>query len=191
MPSILCIPNSPTLETGLHAVSAELFAEAKYLPHTEELEADESVRQVIPYCVCWHRGRILVYRRKGREGRLKDLRSLGIGGHIEERDRAQTVLFTARIAAARELKEEIGVSPIWLTCPLKIIVDNSNAVGRVHIGLLCHAALTDFDFDHIKTESAIGELVAVNPKHIDPEGLENWSRLVLEWTLARQERLAV
>lgn len=186
--TILCIPNRPEFQTGLSTFEYSVLDHAKFLPRTTELETNERWRQVVPYVICWHRGRILVYRRTGTEGRLKDLQSIGFGGHIEETDLSTN---TVRNAAARELKEEIGVSPIWMTFPLKLIVDNSNPVGKVHIGVLFQASLSDYEFDQVKPEGAIGELREVMPADIDPAGLENWSRLVWDWVLSRKADLGV
>ena len=50
----------------------------------DEVEEDPSYKQLIPYCIFRHEGRVFHYARgaKGGESRLHAKRSVGIGGHI-------------------------------------------------------------------------------------------------------------
>ena len=54
----------------------------------DTVEEDPSLKQLIPYCVFRHDGRIFNYRRgtEQGEGRLHSKRSIGIGGHISSED---------------------------------------------------------------------------------------------------------
>lgn len=193
MQNILCIPNRESFRTGVHALgvhalSKNLLDEADFLPR-EPLETDETKRQIIPYVLVWSGSNLLTYRRRGSEGRLRDKLSIGIGGHVDEADFTTSHFFATYRAAMREIQEELGLeSPThypWIEGPRHIIVDNSDEVGRVHLGLLFQ--VKDIDPKHIEASSEIAEVNFLPPAAIPREDLEGWSRLVLDWILAEGE----
>lgn len=119
------------------------------------------------------------------EGRLHDKLSIGVGGHVDKEDLHKSYWFAGYRAALREVKEELGLDcpehyP-WMEGPRWIIVDNSDEVGRVHLGLLFQAK--DIDPKHIETSEEIAEVNFLPPAAIPREELEGWSRLVLDWLL--------
>lgn len=100
-------------------------------------EVSEDYVQLIPYCVILRGREIFRYRRKGSEGRLTGLLSVGVGGHINPIDGDVPDERMYYKALRRELLEEVGhdigeVKPV----PLGIIYDPSNAVGKVHVGVV-------------------------------------------------------
>lgn len=125
-----------------------------------DIETNEAFRQIIPYVVILRRdadGRLSVlhYRRgkKGTESRLHGAISVGYGGHVNLCDVTDN---TARIVAAaeiRELQEELtwswtdatrpGTPEIPTPVPLGLVINNSNAVGRVHLGVVTYVMLPD------------------------------------------------
>ncbi len=111
-------------------------------------EADPRFKQFICYVILRSRGLIFHYRRSAGVGerRLAGLRSLGVGGHLNADD-VDGVLDERglRRAIQRELAEEVvlGVEP-----PIRylgIINDDSTEVGRVHVGLVALAELSEPD----------------------------------------------
>lgn len=105
----------------------------------EQAEVDDNLKQLIPYVIIRHRGRFFVYKRekKVKEGRLAGLKSIGIGGHIDKED-AEGAVDAQEIyekALRREVAEEIKSAEVF-SFPrfLGWINDESNAVGRVHLG---------------------------------------------------------
>lgn len=105
----------------------------------EQAEVNDSLKQLIPYVILCHEDRFFVYKREKpvKEGRLAGLQSIGIGGHIDKED-ANGAVNTHEIyerALRRELREEIrGAEAFSCHRFLGWINDESNAVGRVHLG---------------------------------------------------------
>ena len=107
-------------------------------------ETDESTLQLLPYVVVTDgAGRVLTYRRgrAGGEGRLHDLRSVGLGGHVDTAPNAYfegpSLMPHLREEACRELAEEARLTPMpWELVERGLIVDPTNPVGRVHLGIL-------------------------------------------------------
>ncbi|MGJ8663202.1 MAG: hypothetical protein ACSHWU_06100, partial [Marinicella sp.] len=110
-------------------------------PHLEE---DEHFKQIIPYVILSYQGKIAVYQRtkKGGESRLHNLNSIGFGGHMDAFDMVYdpngdlNLDKTIEQSAQREIDEELVVSDIVSKTKLGYIIDNSNPVGRVHIGVV-------------------------------------------------------
>lgn len=154
-------------------------------------ETCELWKQLIPYIVVRHttesgESKYLVYRRgkSGGENRLHDKYSIGVGGHINDLDLTQyndgqlDVVMTIIENIKRELREEVRL-PLTLNAqPLAVIYDNSNAVGRVHFGIV-------FIFDtNADTALAVEDCIE-KPEFLSVEelknlNLENWSRLVVD-----------
>lgn len=106
-------------------------------------ENDPSMKQLIPYVIMYNKnGTYLVYRRgkKSGESRLVGNYSMGIGGHINPCDDkiGSSPLDMYNEALKREINEEIKVDilPESHWNPIAIINDNSNEVGKVHLGLV-------------------------------------------------------
>jgi len=138
---------------------------------------------------------VLRYRRTSKtdEQRLKELSSIGIGGHVNVGDRSQFSLFQAdsgfnmefiRDAAWREIDEEISVDTKIvrepeLTC---FINDDTNDVGQVHFGIVWQLDLAEPAVS-VKGTRGIGELEFVPLDRLvgDREGFETWSQLLIDW----------
>jgi predicted NUDIX family phosphoesterase len=106
-------------------------------------ESDEKFRQVIPYIVLQCGDSVACYRRAatGGEKRLHGLLSIGLGGHISLSDVVLSdglidIHETIRRAAERELEEEVLIAPVVAKRSVGVIYDDSDAVSRVHIGLV-------------------------------------------------------
>lgn len=106
-----------------------------FLPR-DQMEKNPRYKQLIPYAMFNCHGDRFVYSRKGNETRLHGSLSLGVGGHIDKEDGDFWTGFS------RELLEEVSyqASPETLMnmTPYGFIVDNSNEVGQVHLGIAYH-----------------------------------------------------
>ncbi|MGE9289677.1 MAG: hypothetical protein ACQKBT_01725 [Puniceicoccales bacterium] len=102
------------------------------------LEEDPRFLQLIPYALLTGpEGTVWAYRRTGGDPRLAQRRSVGVGGHVDEVDKRQSLLETARAALQRELSEELENPPAVIPeLPLGWINEQESAIGRVHIGLV-------------------------------------------------------
>ena len=154
-------------------------------PHLEE---DENFKQIIPYVILSHQGKIAVYQRtkKGGESRLHNLHSIGFGGHIDAFDLAYdddgTINLdrTIETSAQREIEEELVVSQITSKTHLGYIIDNSNPVGRVHIGVVERWELACADIRSNEEEIKVLGLFALDELKQMSAEMENWSEHIVK-----------
>ena len=105
-------------------------------------ETDPSTLQFIPYVVLTDEDdRVFCYCRGkgGAEARLQGALSIGLGGHVDEQKPPELDLERwLKLEALRELEEEVGLTSAMSDdidfCAL--LVDPTDGVGRVHMGLL-------------------------------------------------------
>jgi predicted NUDIX family phosphoesterase len=157
--------------------------QAKFIERTKA-EEDPALKQLIPYVVMRWADKLLFYvRGKGTgEERLKSLGSVGIGGHISVTDhtlfdRSIRGIFAAGLK--REVAEEIEVQTAYSEKVAGLINDDSNRVGRVHLGVL---VLWDLAEPKIKKkERAITSLEFLSLQELEArkEDLETWSQIVI------------
>lgn len=137
--------------------------------------------QILPYiAVTDGEGKYLSYSRNGTETRLHGSRSIGIGGHIDiDKTAHNDLVVTITKATSRELQEEVNILVMFdINLLNRIIVDTTNPVGCVHVGL---------------TTTLIAEQHTIQPQEElhDPQWLsveelkanidqyENWSKLII------------
>lgn len=171
-----------------------------------DVEKDESFQQLIMYGVVVRDGKVLAYQRgdvgKYDEARLAGKFSLGIGGHFEPSDTSLPQSFY------REFAEEVNImrngeivtlpldengkilpgkaKELFSIAPVGIIKDERDAVGRVHLGIVC--------LIHPRNESITIQVKAdgenVSTQYVSPHklsefaasgdvSLEGWSDIVL------------
>lgn len=154
-------------------------------PHLEE---DERFRQIIPYVVLRCDGKYLAYTRgaAGGEDRLHAKISMGFGGHVDipdmkaDEDGMFDLAETLEFSVERELKEEIPGIEILGGQWVGLLADNTDAVGRVHVGLI-----GVWDIKAVPAasgEDAIAELTAMSVEEMiaAKDRLENWSQVLVE-----------
>jgi predicted NUDIX family phosphoesterase len=143
-------------------------------------EADPSFKQIIPYILVAHHGRYLMYRRTKKQGetRLHDKLSLGFGGHINEIDGRETATNLILAAMVRELNEEIFLPSVRGLSVIGFINDDTNAVGKVHLGVA-------FVVETANERFTVNEPEMIEAQWCDPEEiekafpkLESWSQLL-------------
>ena len=171
----------------------QLFAPGtpRFMPRPAA-ETDPSFKQLIPYVLLSHQGRILSYVRGKRAGetRLVGSRSIGIGGHINPVD--DMSLFgdfydTYLNAVKREVEEEIHVNAAYQDRIIALINDDSNPVGSVHLGVV---HLWTLDSDNIeKREQMITQMAFMSLDELAAvrDSMETWSQLCLD-ALIQQAR---
>lgn len=139
-----------------------------YLMDRKDAENEPSFKQPIPYVVLNTQTIygdakdpiqfFFEYKRtkEGEEGRLHDLYSLGVGGHIGPEDLdSKNLTQTILNAAIREVREEVsfeldperGDLSDRLGC-IGYINDDDNSVGQVHLGIVY---LLQLSFEESKT----------------------------------------
>lgn len=162
-------------------------------------ETSKIVRHPIPYVMICRNGgdEVLVYRRgKGvGESRLSGNSSVGVGGHVDlvgdllkysmdgdTFDPMKAISYTV----TKEIGEELGirVSPDDNEL-VGILRDDSNEVGKVHLGwLMIHHLDESIDSDSLKfIEEELETVGWMNIKEIDVEcdelNFENWSKIAI------------
>ena len=150
-------------------------------------EHDPDLKQPIPYCVVASDARWFCVERLSAQGetRLHGRLSIGIGGHVGPADGHPSggpALFEA--ALLRELREELPL-PEALPRPvfLGLVNDESDAVGRVHVGLVYALRLPPGAAVEVreirKHRGGFRHLVGPLGLWQDFTRLESWSALLL------------
>lgn len=104
-----------------------------------EVESDPSFKQIIPYVV-FRCGDLLFNYTRGKtqgEARLHSLRSIGVGGHVDEEDAdGRNTAEAYDLALRREIAEEVDVRSAGALQRIGLINDDSTPVGQVHLGVV-------------------------------------------------------
>lgn len=175
---------------GEHALAIQLHAAGLWIGPRKALEEMPSFRQLIPYVVLFYEDKIVHYVRspKAGEARLHGRVSIGLGGHIDMGDIipcGNTIDLGATVgyAMARELREEMGpLATLNAARPelLGLLVDNSDDVGRVHLGLVYK-----LDLAHPPKGAKDPEITGVGLSTLEEleamsDRLENWSCMLVK-----------
>ena len=147
-------------------------------------ETNPDLKQIIPYVVLVHGGRVLHYVRgkKAGEQRLVAKGSIGIGGHMNDDDEGLFTFDRAAFDAAvqREVAEELRLGAKYTSRIAAILNDDSTEVGRVHLGVV-HVFELESD-DVQKGEAMITELQFLDRAQLlaRRDALETWSQFCLD-----------
>jgi predicted NUDIX family phosphoesterase len=144
-------------------------------------EDDPSHKQLIPYALFHYKGKFLNYQRgkSGGEARLHAKRSLGIGGHINPVDTRDDHLGleTYMAGVEREIEEELNINGSHTQKIVAVLNDDSNDVGKVHLGVV-HLFELESD-DVTSNEDSIADLKFSTIAELQGEmrdSLESWSQ---------------
>ena len=161
-----------------------LARENNFFVPRSRAELDPGCKQIIPYVILAHEGRVLHYVRgkKGGEKRLTAKGSIGIGGHLNDADE-NLFSFDQRAYLAgvkREVDEELIVQSGYQNHIRALLNDDSNEVGQVHLGII---HVFELDGDQVsKREAQITQLAFLTPEELRArrEHLETWSQLCVD-----------
>lgn len=150
-----------------------------------DAELDPSFKQIIPYVILRHSGKVFCTHRLGGSGeaRLVGGYSIGTGGHITS---GETIYSGMR----RELLEEVALeAENTLGYVVKgFILDSSTAVNSVHLGVVIDMVVNDADISCVEKEKLSGEWISMEElKNLYDEGkLESWSTIAYENLFSRR-----
>jgi predicted NUDIX family phosphoesterase len=158
------------------------------------VESDESFKQIIVYIIVKDGDKIYRYARSGGEERLVGDYSVGIGGHVNVDDTMDADFSPADAvhgAAIREFEEEIKYthdynwSDMFLDGPIGVINDNSDYVGRVHLGVVFVMRM-----DNVSVVSKDENIYKAGMTDLDElmenlDDYEGWSQLLILEYLGR------
>ncbi|MFO0956640.1 MAG: NUDIX domain-containing protein [Isosphaeraceae bacterium] len=148
-----------------------------------EVEDDPSLKQIIPYVIFRSGDRVFCYTRgkSGGEARLKRLRSLGVGGHVDESDAdGRATLDAYELALRRELEEEVAIESPGTIRPVGLINDDSNPVGRVHLGVVHVYELERPEVTSREDALADAGFLTVEELVAARDGFETWSQICID-----------
>ncbi len=161
-----------------------LSRENNFFVPRSRAEQDPGCKQIIPYVLLTHAGRVLHYVRgkKGGEQRLVAKGSIGIGGHLNDADE-NLFSYDQRSYLAgvrREVDEELIVQSGYQNHIRALLNDDSTEVGRVHLGIVHVFELESAQVS--KRESVITQLAFRSPDELRAgrDQLETWSQTCLD-----------
>jgi predicted NUDIX family phosphoesterase len=184
--SVLVVPSSlvktvaPNVFNPIVAtIKAAVLTKSHFLAR-ELAEEDESYKQVIPYVVIRHEDRYLLIRRtkKQTEGRLHDLYSLGIGGHINDADESGPNEDLLTSGMRRELVEEIQLESEESCELVGIINDDSTPVARVHVGFVYLLTTASPQYTIMEPDKYTAEWKTPQELAAYSSQMESWAQIV-------------
>jgi predicted NUDIX family phosphoesterase len=158
----------------------QVIREGSFFMPRSEVEDDPAYQQVIPYIVFRHGDRYLLTRRlkASSEKRLRQLYSLGVGGHINpgDVDHGDPVMDGLR----REFEEEVEYAGEVNATLLGLINDDSSPVSRVHLALAFLVEGSSPEIRIRETDKLAGELLTLEEMRIYYLEMESWSQIVFD-----------
>jgi predicted NUDIX family phosphoesterase len=148
-------------------------------------EEDPSHKQIIPYVLLVHEGRVLHYVRgkKAGEQRLVAKGSIGIGGHMNHLDEGLWALDRDAYNAGveREVNEELCIGTTYTNRIVALLNDDSNSVGQVHLGVVHVFDLAAAAVE--KREAMITNLAFLTRDELlaKRDALESWSQICADF----------
>lgn len=149
----------------------------------DKAEHDPTFKQLVAYSAIRSGDLYLAYLR-GKdlgEARLHGNRSIGIGGHINSDDHANLFLEDhLKVAAFREVDEEVRIQERYGLRLAGLLNDDSNDVGKVHLGLVYVADLEKPEVK--KRERGIARISFETPAELRArrEEFETWSQILID-----------
>lgn len=165
---------------GIRAVGVEdvlAAVERGAVPHPRSLaEGDPSHKQIIPYLVLRDGPRYFLMRRTraGRDTRLHDRWSIGIGGHLGVDDGGIDG------GLRREWTEELDAAFMPDPAPVGVLNDDTTDVGAVHLGIVFTADAGGRPVRVRETDKLEGEFVDAAAVRAVYDRLESWSAMVFD-----------
>ncbi len=193
---VLVVPSKEIRFTGVSQADLRklhdiISAHGRFMDR-DVAEKDEAWRQIISYVVFTCDGKVMSYRRgKGsNETRLRELRSIGIGGHVNPVPGHEEAVLTAiTLGREHELDEEVSIYTRVVSDKLvALLADNNTPVGRVHLGMIYHYVLTNPIVKSREPDKIQDIRWDAAGLLLDMHGagdcvLESWSRILLEANL--------
>jgi len=163
---------------------ALLAKENNHFMPRSDAENDPGHKQIIPYVLLVHNGRVLHYVRgkKAGEQRLVSKGSIGIGGHMNDGDGGLFNLDEQHynLAVEREINEELHVQTLFENRVVALLNDDSNAVGQVHLGVV---HIFDLETDDVqKREAMITNMEFLSKDELlkKRDSMESWSQICID-----------
>jgi len=181
---VLVVPTARVLSAGswrgirpadAAALTGLIDGAGRFAPRPA-MERDPSWKQVIPYLVLRDGSRYFLMRRStaGVDARLHDRYSIGVGGHVNPGD------VDVEGGLRREWREELVASWEPEFRLVGLLNDDSNEVGRVHVGVVFTAEAAGRPVAVRETDKLSGTFVSPAEVAEVADRLETWSALVFD-----------
>lgn len=181
--SIMADPGWRGIQTeGLDAFESIVARNGRFEPRAA-MELDRSWKQVIPYLVLRDGERYFLMRRTraGRDARLHDRWSIGVGGHLNPGD--------GDLAGGlrREWREELRADFEPEFRLVGLLNDDSTDVGSVHVGAVYVADAGGRPVTIRETDKLTGSFAEPSEVAAVVDSMETWSALAFEELEQRRE----
>jgi predicted NUDIX family phosphoesterase len=167
------------ISEGLERYQKVIREHSFFMPRAE-VEEDPAYQQIIPYVVFRHRDRYFLTRRlrASTEKRLRQLYSLGVGGHINpgDLDNGDPI----RDGLRREFEEEVEYAGEIEATLLGLINDDSSPVSKVHLALAFLVEGSSPEIAIRETKKLAGELLTLEEMRMYYLEMESWSQIVYD-----------
>ena len=172
------------ISEGLERYQKVIREQSFFMPRAE-VEEDPAYQQIIPYVVFRHGDRYFLTRRlrASTEKRLRQLYSLGVGGHINPGDLENGD--PIRDGLRREFEEEVEYTGEIEATLLGLINDDSSPVSKVHLALAFLVEGSSPEIAIKETNKLAGELLTLEEMRMYYLEMESWSQIVYD-ELSRQ-----
>lgn len=161
-----------------------LSRENNFFMPRSKAETDPAFKQIVPYVLLVHGGRVLHYIRgkKAGEQRLVSKGSIGIGGHMNDQDEGLFALDREAYleGVRREVTEELFVDSPFENRIVALLNDDANEVGKVHLGVVHVFQLREPNVR--KREAMITNLEFLTQEELlaRRDTMESWSQICLD-----------
>jgi predicted NUDIX family phosphoesterase len=161
-----------------------LARENNFFTARSAAETNPALKQIIPYVLLVHGGKVLHYVRgkKSGEQRLVSKGSIGIGGHMNDQDEGLFAMDEAAYleGVRREVCEELRIDTPFQNHVFALLNDDSNEVGQVHLGVVHVFNLEEPKVE--KNEAMITNLTFLSLEELleRRDLLESWSQICLD-----------
>ena len=148
------------------------------------LENDPSHKQIIPYAVICCGDEVYLFHRtkKQTESRLHNLYSLGVGGHMNPfGDKLDLAYMHHELE--REMTEEVLMHDecrVERIEPVGFINDDTNEVGKVHLGILYHIILNNKSLEVNEKDKMTGMWIKKDDLHKYYPQMESWTKIYVD-----------
>lgn len=166
-----------------HSIMDKILAYGIFKPRNI-LENDSTYKQIIPYAIICCGDEVYLFKRtkKQTEVRLHNLYSLGVGGHMNPYGKNIDVAYMHH-ELNREMNEEVIVHKdciIESIAAVGFLNDDTNDVGKVHLGVLYHINLTNKSIEINEKDKMTGQWVKRSDLNDYYTQMESWSKLYVD-----------
>ncbi len=142
-----------------------------------EVENNPNFKQIIPYSIFEHDGKIFLYKRTkgGGETRLHEKFSIGIGGHINPVEGDHLIE-----GMKREFHEELDYKDYYDYEIVGFINNDDTDVNKVHFGVVFMLKGSTPNIEVAEKDKLVGSLETMDIVEEKKELMEDWSAYVFD-----------